>query len=160
MHSYNTRFQAKKAQTEFQAKKAQALKPQQEPHVITVICPSQPSKGSQPSKRHRYDTRFEINRIRNAVILRDCGIVSNLLLTAEAHQETLDRVNACIDVFTYLRWNPALFQMKTFADTVYKKMDELKIDCLNHIQSQGVASHSCHALLALLGDIDFLGMRF
>ena len=103
-----------------------------------------------PSKRHKYDTRFEINRIRNAVIQRDCGIVSNLLLTAEAHQETLDRVNACIDVFTYLRWNPALFSVKTFADTVYKKMGELETDCLNHIQSQGVASHSCHTLLALI----------
>ena len=153
MHSYNTRFQAKRAQAEFQTQQEF-----QAPHVITVICPSQPSKDSQPSRRHRYDTRFEINRIRNAVILRDCGIVSNLLLTAEAHQETLDRVNACIDVFTYLRWNPALFQMKTFADTVYKKMGELETDCLNHIQSQGVASHSCHTLLALLRDIsDFMG---
>lgn len=136
MHSYNTRFQAKKAQA----------KPQQEfqATLITVICPSQ------PSRRHKYDTRFEINRIRNAVIQRDCGIVSNLLSKAEAHQETLDRVNACIDVFTYLRWNPALFSVKTFADTVYKKMGELETDCLNHIQSQGVASHSCHTLLALI----------
>ena len=109
MHSYNTRFQARKAQ---------ALKPQQERGVSGFAAtPPQAAQGTLvsplPSKRHRYDTRFEINRIRNAVILRDCGIVSKLLLTAEAQQETLDRVNACIDVFTYLRWNPALFQ-RTF----------------------------------------------
>ena len=110
-----------------------------------------------PSRRHKYNTRFEINRIRNAVIQRDCDIVSNLLVKAEAQQEPLDRVNTCIDIFTYLRWNPALFQVKIFADTVYKKMGELKIDCLNLIQSQGVASRGCHTLIALMRDIDFLG---
>jgi hypothetical protein len=157
MHSYNTRFQAKKAQTEFQERgvgtlaspqEFQAQKPQQERGV----------SRSHPSRRHKYNTRFEINRIRNAVIQRDCDIVSNMLAKVEAHQGTLDRVNACIDIFTYLRWNPMLFQVKIFADTVYKKMGELKIDCLNHIQGQGVASRNCHTLIALMRDIsDFLG---
>ena len=158
MHSYNTRFQAKRAQTEFQA-----LKPQQERGVL--VSPESPKathcvkrqSRSLPSRRHKYNTRFEINRIRNAVIQRDCDIVSNLLVKADAQQEPLDRVNTCIDIFTYLRWNPALFQVKIFADTVYKKMGELKIDCLNLIQSQGVASRGCHTLIALMRDIDFLG---
>ena len=83
--------------------------------------------------------------------------MSNLLAKAEAQQNIPARVNACINIFTYLRWNPTLLSVKIFADTIYKKMDELKIECLNHIQGEGVQLRCFHTLLALLGDIDFLG---
>ena len=152
MHSYNTRFQAKKAQTEFQAE-FQAKKAQTEfqtkfqaPH-ITVM----------DSRRHRYATRFEVSRIRNAVIQRDCTVMSNLLAEAEAQQNIPARVNACINIFTYLRWNPTLFSVKIFADTMYKKMDELKIECLNHIQGQGVQLRCFHTLLVLMNAVLPLG---
>ena len=160
MHSYNTRFQAKKAQTEFQAKKAQTefqakkalASPQEFLHEY-----SKASQITYPSKRHQYATRFEINRIRNAVIQRDCTVMSNLLAEAEAQQNIPARVNACINIFTYLRWNPTLFSVKIFADTIYKKMDELKIECLNHIQGEGVQLRCFHTLLVLMNAVLPLG---
>lgn len=158
MHSYNTRFQAKKAQTEFQERGVGTLASPQEFQAKKAQTEFQtkfqaPHITVMDSRRHKYDTRFEINRIRNAVIQRDCGIVSNLLSKAEEQQNIPARVNACINIFTYLRWNPTLFSVKTFADTVYKKMGELETDCLNHIQSQGVQLRCYHTLLALLRDI-------
>jgi len=169
MHSYNTRFQA-------QAKQAKQAKAQQErgvglqsvlaspqefqaqakvlasPQEFLHEC-SKASHITYPSKRHRYDTRFEINRIRNAVILRDCAIMSNLFATAEAQQNISARVHACINIFTYLRWNRTLFSVKTFANTIYKKMDELKIECLNHIQGEGVQLRCFDTLFVLINHI-------
>ena len=143
MHSYNTRFQAKKAQTEFQA-----------PH-ITVM----------DSRRHRYDTRFEINRIRNAIIQRDqdlvlrrdCTAMKDLIAKVEAGPKMKDKIVACIDMFTYLRDHRMLFRMLHFKETILKKIDKIELDCYEHFMSfdRDGRKNVCQ-LVTIMHDLDFL----
>jgi hypothetical protein len=125
--SYNTRFQAQakqQAQQQAQAQQAQQAKQVNPFHV-----------------RHQHATRFEYKRIRDLVKQRDCTVIAALLHKVNAATGFLDRLLPLIDMFTYLREHQMLLRVKTFNDTLWKKMVEIEIECvaklvpINNIQS-------------------------
>jgi len=113
-HTYNTRLQVK--QQEQEQAQAQTL-----PHVDPVRM------------RHRYATRLERNRIQAVVIERDIAIVTDLLTKVDSSPRMLNRLKACIELYTYLLQHQMLFRIQSFKEITLNKMREIEKGCYKRL---------------------------